>query len=84
MVIRGEAKANTLEHIYDICNRLFKDKNCFYTQEELEQARTNESNIFLEKDSKAPHVGINACKGELYGENRRQNQNPTYGRRAAV
>lgn len=47
MVIRSEAKANTLEHIYDICNRLFKDKDCFYTKEELEQERTNENNIFL-------------------------------------
>jgi hypothetical protein len=47
MVIRGEAKANTLEAIYDICNRLFKDKDCFYTKEELEQERTDEKNIIL-------------------------------------
>ena len=47
MVIRGEAKANTLEYIYDICNRLFKNEDCFYTNEELEQERTNEKNIFL-------------------------------------
>ena len=47
MVIRSEAKANTLEYIYDICNRLFKGKDCFYTEEELEQERTNEKNIFL-------------------------------------
>jgi hypothetical protein len=49
MVIRSEAKANTLEHIYDICNRLFKEKDCFYTKEELEQERTNEKNIFLKR-----------------------------------
>ena len=47
MVIRGEMKANTLEQIYDICNRLFKDKDCFYTKEELEQEKANEKNIFL-------------------------------------
>ncbi len=47
MVIRSEAKAGTLEYIYDICNRLFKDKDCFYTEEELEQERTNEKNIIL-------------------------------------
>jgi hypothetical protein len=47
MVIRGEAKANTLEMLYDICNRLFKDNDCFYTEEELEQERTKENNIFL-------------------------------------
>ena len=49
MVIRSEAKANTLEYIYDICNRLFKDEDCFYTNEELEQERTNENNIFLKR-----------------------------------
>lgn len=49
MVIRSEAKANTLEQIYDICNRLFKDKDCFYTNEELAQERANENNIFLRR-----------------------------------
>ena len=49
MVIRSEAKANTLENIYDICNRLFKDKNCFYTSEELEQERANGKSVFLKR-----------------------------------
>ncbi len=47
MVIRGEAKANTLELFYDICNRIFNNDDCFYTKEELEQERTNEKNIFI-------------------------------------
>ena len=47
MVIRGEATANNIEHLFDVCNRIFKDDNCFYTNEELEQERTNEKNIFL-------------------------------------
>ena len=47
MVIRSEAKANTLEQIYDVCNRLFKGKNCFFTKEELEQKKADENNIFL-------------------------------------
>ena len=47
MVIRNEANANTLEYIYDICNRLFKGKDCFYTKEDLERERTNSNNIFL-------------------------------------
>lgn len=51
MVIRSEAKANTLEYIYDICNRLFKNEDCFYTKEELEQERTNEKNIFLRRNN---------------------------------
>lgn len=50
MVIRSEIKASTLEQIYDVCNRLFKDKDCFYTEEELEQERKNKDNIFLKRN----------------------------------
>lgn len=57
MVIRGETKANTLEYIYDICNRLFKDKDCFYTKEDLEQERTNENNIFLTRRNENGQLG---------------------------
>ena len=49
MVIRNKTNAKALEQIYDICNRLFKDENCFYTKEELEQEKTNEKNIFLKR-----------------------------------
>ena len=58
MVIRSEAKANTLERIYDICNRLFKDKACFYTNEELEQERENEKNIFLQRKNGKEVMGV--------------------------
>lgn len=50
MVIRGTATASTVEHLFDVCNRIFKDDNCFYTKDELEQERTNEKNIFLKKE----------------------------------
>ena len=33
MVIRNEANANTLVNLYDICNRLFSQDYCFYTNE---------------------------------------------------
>jgi hypothetical protein len=51
MVIRSEAKANTLEAFYDICNRIFNNDDCFYTKEDLEQERTNEKNIFIKKEN---------------------------------
>ena len=50
MVIRGELKANTLKNVYDICNKLFKNDDCFYTEEEVEQEKTNEKNVFLKKE----------------------------------
>lgn len=37
-----------LEKIYDVCNRLFKDKEeCFYTSEEVKELKKNKENIFL-------------------------------------
>ena len=66
MVIRSEAQAGTLEHIYDICNRLFKDKNCFYTQEELEQKRADENNIFLTRRKTNVEVRSNRVCGMVY------------------
>lgn len=50
MVIRSEAKANTLEILFDVCNRIFTNGDCFYTNEEVEQKKTNEKNIFLKKE----------------------------------
>ena len=52
MVIRSEAKANTIENLFDVCNRIFKDDDCFYTKEKLEQERKNKNNIFLRKENK--------------------------------
>ncbi len=57
LVIRSEAKANTLEALYDICNRLFNNDDCFYTQEELEQERTNEKNIFITRSKNYEQFG---------------------------
>lgn len=48
MVIRQQPTASVLSNIYDVCNRLFSDEKCFYTDTELEQAKLNENNIFLE------------------------------------
>ena len=50
MVIRSEAKANTLINFYDVCNRLFSSDDCFYTNDEIEQERTNEKNIFIKNN----------------------------------
>lgn len=67
MVIRGEATANTLTNLYDICNRIFNDDDCFYTNEEFEQERTKENNIFLKRGVK-----------ENYGRNEYLSKNECY------
>lgn len=34
--------------IYDVCNRLFKDKEeCFYTKEEVKKLKKDQNNIFI-------------------------------------
>ena len=51
MVIRGEVEANKLENLYNICNRLIKNDDCFYTEEKLKQEKINEKNIIIKKNS---------------------------------
>lgn len=48
MIIRQQPTASVLSNIYDICNRLFSDEKCFYSEQEWEQEKQNENNIFLE------------------------------------
>ena len=37
-----------LKKIYDVCNKLFKDKDeCFYTSTEVEKLKKDKENIFL-------------------------------------
>lgn len=66
MVIRSKPKANTLEHIYDTCNRLFKGEDCFYTQEELEQERAKENNVFLSRSEEKNEIRNNRVYNMVY------------------
>ena len=37
-----------LKKIYEVCNRLFKDKDdCFYTSEEVKELKKDKENMFL-------------------------------------
>ena len=36
-----------LEEIYEVCNELFKDDDLFYTKEELERLKQDDTNVFL-------------------------------------
>ena len=37
-----ELYKNNLKIFYDVCNRVIKDKHCFYTQEEIEKLKKDE------------------------------------------
>ena len=50
MIIRGEVTKGKLEHIYKTIHNIIKDKDCYYTQEELKELKKNKKNIFIEKE----------------------------------
>lgn len=40
-------KKEDLKRLYDVCNMLFKKKECFYTKEEVKKLKEDKSNKFL-------------------------------------
>ena len=40
-------KKEDLKRLYDVCNKIFKKKECFYTKEEVKELKKDESNRFL-------------------------------------
>ena len=40
-------KKEDLKRLYDICNEIFKKKECFYTKEEVEELKANKENRFI-------------------------------------
>jgi len=49
MIIRGTPNASKLTHIYNTIQRLIDNKECYYTEEEIENLKKDEKNIFLER-----------------------------------
>ena len=49
MIIRGTPNASKLTHIYNTIQRLIDNKECYYTEEEIEKLKKDEKNIFLER-----------------------------------
>jgi hypothetical protein len=40
-------KKEDLKRLYDVCNKIFKNKNCFYTREEVKKLKEDKENIFI-------------------------------------
>lgn len=49
MVIRGTPNASKLIHIYNTIQNLIDNKECYYTEEEIENLKKDKKNIFLER-----------------------------------
>lgn len=46
-IISSKPTANTLKAIYDVCNEIFKDKELFYTSDEVKELKQNKENVFI-------------------------------------
>lgn len=49
MVIRGNLTIEKLNYIYDTINRIVENEFCYYSDEEIEDFKLDEKNIFLKK-----------------------------------
>lgn len=46
-VISKPPNKEKLKRIYDVCNKVFKNDNCFYSKEEVKELKKDKSNIFI-------------------------------------
>lgn len=47
-VFRPETpKKEDLKRLYDICNKIFTKKECFYTKEEVKKLKEDKKNTFI-------------------------------------
>ena len=51
MIIRGTPNASKLKHIYNTIQRLIDNKECYYTEEEIENLKKDKTNIFLVREN---------------------------------
>lgn len=56
-------KRADLIRLYDVCNRVFKNKDCFYTKEQWEKVKKEKIGIWQLKKTKDKQL-----KEECYGE----------------
>ena len=47
MVIRGEVTKRKLENIYTTVRNVVKNKDCYYTTEDIEKLKKDNNNIFI-------------------------------------
>lgn len=40
-------KKEDLKRLYDVCNKIFKKKECFYTEEEVKELKKDKKNRFI-------------------------------------
>lgn len=48
MVIRGEITKEKIQHIYTTIQRIIQDKDCYYTEEQIEEIKKDKNNIIWE------------------------------------
>lgn len=51
MVLRGEITTEKLTAIYDTINRIIKNKNCYYEDQEIGELKEKEGYIFIKSSN---------------------------------
>lgn len=41
------SREQNLKNVYDVCNKVFKDNQCFYTCDNFNKLKQDKNNIFL-------------------------------------
>ena len=54
MVLRGKVTTEKLKNIYDTINRIIENQNCYYRDEEIQNIKKDNKNIFLAKSQGKP------------------------------
>ena len=50
MIIRKEPTKEVLEHIYKTIQANIREKDCYYTQDQIKELKDNQNNKFLKKE----------------------------------
>ena len=56
MIKRGKITEEKLEHIYSTIQKIIKNQQCYYTQEEIEELKKNEANVFIKKEGRNENI----------------------------
>ena len=49
MIVRQKPTLETLEYIYKTIQKNITNQECYYTEEEIEELKLNEKNIFIKE-----------------------------------
>ena len=56
MIKRGKITEEKLAHIYSTIQKIIKNQQCYYTNEEIEDLKKNKENVFIKKEGRNENI----------------------------